>query len=325
MSGPLLDIMSDALLLPKVRLDYLIRSASHRYKVYSVPKRSGRGVRVIAQPAKEIKRLQYWVMKELFPAFAVHPAAAAYVKGKNILQNAQAHAANPYLLKLDFKDFFPSIKGDDFVAYMRSIGSELSPDDVERLKLLLLWRPKGEVSLQLSIGAPSSPHLSNAIMFNFDSKTQAYCQSVGVSYTRYADDLTFSMREKSLRGAVLNEVSHIVAELPFPHLQINEDKTIYGSKAHRRTVTGLTLANDGAVSMGRNRKRLIRAKIHHFASGSLTTDQKDELRGILAFAKNVEPDFIRRMEHKYGAEVFRSIRKTHEPVSQSPSSSQDGQ
>lgn len=307
MSSSLLEIMSDSLLIARERLNYLIRSAPYRYKVYYVQKRSGNGMRVIAQPAREVKRLQYWVMKNVFPSFPVHSAAAAYVKGKSIRNNAEVHASQPYLLKLDFKDFFPSIKGEDFIAYMRSISSDLAPEDVERLMHMLFWKPKMKQGLRLSIGAPSSPHLSNAIMFNFDSETQSVCNAAGVSYIRYADDLSFSMVDKQLRGTIRDQVAIIVARLQFPRLQINDDKTIYGSKAHRRTVTGLTLANEGTVSIGRDRKRQISAKIHHFLSGSLPAEERDGLRGLLAFARDVEPAFVQRMERKYGSIALRNI------------------
>jgi len=119
MPTSILGDMSTDLLIPKTKLDYLIRSAPYRYKVYQIPKRSGAGLRTIAQPAKEIKKLQYWVIKNIFPSFPIHQAACAYLKGKNIFQNADAHSSKPYLLKLDFKDFFPSIKGDDFLKYSK--------------------------------------------------------------------------------------------------------------------------------------------------------------------------------------------------------------
>ena len=172
---------------------------------------------------------------------------------------------------------------------------------------LLFWKPKGEQDLRLSIGAPSSPYLSNAIMFSFDNETQAMCNAAGVIYTRYADDMSFSMGDKSLRSTIRDAVARIVDRLAFPHLQINDHKTVYGSKAHRRTVTGLTLTNDGTVSIGRDRKRRIRAKIHNYLSGSLPEEERDGLRGFLAFARNVEPTFVQRMERKYGLEALRTI------------------
>jgi hypothetical protein len=308
MTSTLLGKMSKDLLMPDVILDYLIRSAPYRYKVYQIPKRSGSGMRTIAQPAREVKELQYWVINNVFPLMAVHPTATAYMTGKNIRDNCKTHANNAYLLKLDFKDFFPSIKGEDFSHYMRSNENiQIGEAELQKLIKILFWCPKGQDNLQLSIGAPSSPYLSNAIMYKFDSEIAQYCSSLLVNYTRYADDMTFSMQEKTNRGIVLQKVLDKLNELPFPRLEINNKKTVFGSKAHRRMVTGLIISNDGEVSLGRERKRNIRAQIHRFITGKLSDKEQVKLRGMLAFSRNIEPNFIRRMEKKYGHKVINGI------------------
>lgn len=308
MTDTLVSKMSKDLLMPNVMLDYLIRSAPYRYKVYQVPKRSGSGMRTIAQPAKEIKILQYWVIKNIFSNMPVHPSATAYVTGKNIRDNCDPHASKPYLLKLDFKNFFPSIKGEDFLQYTRNNDNiDLEEPDLNRLVKILFWWPKGQTQLQLSIGAPSSPYLSNAIMYKFDSEITQYCSQLLVNYTRYADDMTFSMHDKTSRGLILQRVLDLLNELPFPRLEINNKKTVFGSKAHRRMVTGLILSNEGDVSLGRERKRRISAQIHHFINGKLSDKDQVKLRGMLAFARSIEPDFVRRIEKKYGHKVIGSI------------------
>jgi RNA-directed DNA polymerase len=308
MRGRLLSAMSKDLLLPYEVLDYLVRSAPYRYKVYQVSKRSGSGMRTIAQPAKEVKKLQYWVMENIFPCMPIHPSAIAYVRGNNIRKNCEPHANNPFMLKIDFRDFFPSIKGDDFFKYASGNKNvDFDEEDLKSLTKILFWRPKEETNLILSIGAPSSPYLSNAIMHNFDSRINDYCSEVMINYTRYADDITFSMEDQSLRGLVLLKVKEILDQLPFPKLEINSKKTVFGSKAHRRMITGLILANNGEISIGRDKKRLIRAQIHYFINGKLTVDQQNKLRGMLAYISDIEPDFFRRLERKYGHEVLAHI------------------
>jgi RNA-directed DNA polymerase len=119
--------------------------------------------------------------------------------------------------------------------------------------------------------------------------------------------MTFSMEEKALRGYIRDEVERIVNSLAFPKLMLNERKTIFGSKAHRRTVTGLILSNDGTVSLGREKKRRIRAKIHSFIMGRLSEDERATLKGYLAYARSIEPGFVQRMERRYGSDVLKSI------------------
>src|ERR1035438_9218023 len=92
---PMADLLTSlgiAVLLPHDELMGLIRSAPHRYKVYSIPKRTPGQFRTIAQPAKEVKALQYWVMKSVLSKFEIHPSATGYREGRSIADNARPQA-----------------------------------------------------------------------------------------------------------------------------------------------------------------------------------------------------------------------------------------
>jgi RNA-directed DNA polymerase len=88
------------------------RTASHRYKTYSIPKASG-GERVIHHPARELKLFQSWLAKNIFSHFPTHAAAFAYRPGRSIRHHAELHRRNNYILKVDFAEFFPSITAHD--------------------------------------------------------------------------------------------------------------------------------------------------------------------------------------------------------------------
>jgi len=87
----LLTKLGAAVLLSEYELMKLVRSAPRRYKVYQIPKRKPGQFRTIAQPAKEVKALQYWVMEHFLGNFPVHPAATVYGSVKNISDNAPPH------------------------------------------------------------------------------------------------------------------------------------------------------------------------------------------------------------------------------------------
>src|ERR1051326_910596 len=133
----LLDKLGRAVLLTQDELASLIRSAPHRYKVYQIPKRVPGEFRTIAQPAREVKALQYWVMTQILRKFEVHPSATAYQREVSILDNARPHRRGRFLLKLDFKDFFPSIKSRDFRYFLKRRGVRLDPNDVYALCQIL--------------------------------------------------------------------------------------------------------------------------------------------------------------------------------------------
>ncbi|WP_241612732.1 reverse transcriptase domain-containing protein, partial [Rosenbergiella epipactidis] len=148
-----------------------------KYKVYSIPKRNG-GERVIAQPTKEIKNIQSDLINHLRGILKVHDVATAYRDGLGIKHNAEKHSKNQYLLKMDFSSFFNSITPEILLDCFLLNEIKLSKNDVLILRNVLFWNKSKENNgkLSLSVGAPSSPFISNAIMYSFDCEVNALCE-----------------------------------------------------------------------------------------------------------------------------------------------------
>jgi retron-type reverse transcriptase len=306
----LLANLGSHLLLSSRELTKLVRSAPRRYKVFEIPKRVPGQFRTIAQPAKEVKALQYWVMEHVLQNFRVHPSATAYRDGVSIADNARPHAQGRFLLKLDFTDFFPSIKARDFQLFLAKNSVGLEAEEVEALSRILFWKPRGTQNMCLSIGAPSSPLLSNILMIDFDERVASVCAQYGVTYTRYADDLSFSADESSKLELVEHFVAVLCRRSRSPKLTLNAKKTVRVSRANSRRITGLILTNEEKVSLGRDAKRKIRAAVHHFVSGRLEKEQILSLKGMLAYVKSVEPEFLSKLRRVYGSEAITRIQKT---------------
>ena len=287
--------------LPRQLLVSLVRTAPYRYKVYSVPKKSCKGRRTIAQPAQEVKLLQRILVDEVIEGLPLHQSAIAYRKNYNIRRNAEIHVNNNFLLKMDFRDFFPSLLSTDLQQHiLRHSNSEYSEEDFFLISRVCFWKPKRTHRLQLSIGAPCSPSISNTLMYEFDSKMFDFCKKYEVAYSRYADDLTFSGNRPNVLRNIENATKQIIARLQYPRVTINHRKTVHTSKKHHRRVTGLVLTSVGEVSLGRRRKRLIRSMLHRAHQGEMDRTETERLQGILAFAMDVEPKFVGRMRKKYG-------------------------
>lgn len=297
----LIDLMLSELPFTERELSLLIKTAPVRYKVHYIEKRSGRGRREIAQPTAEVKLLQRWSITRVLNGLPIHSAASAYVKGKSIKDHAAAHAKSRYLLKLDFQNYFPSIRNVDFLKHIEKY-AEISPDDAEKLSRILFRRQPGERTLRLSIGAPSSPFISNSIMFSFDERIQGYCDANEVAYTRYADDLAFSTNKPHILDRLLDFVQTTCNQIDYPILNLNREKTVFVSKKQSRQLTGITLTNDGLLSIGRLRKREIRAMTHRAALGQLSVDEINHLRGLISFVYSIEPGFIETLRRMVGEE-----------------------
>lgn len=277
----------------------LIATAPSRYKVHYIDKRNGRGRREIAQPTKEIKFLQRMLVKHELATLPIHDSAIAYRAGLSIADHARPHAHGRYLLKLDFKDFFPSIRWS-CLAHRLTIDKQYTKVELWILGNLLCRKAKSAVAQQLSIGAPSSPHVSNYVLHEFDSKLTDFCSRSGVRYTRYADDLAFSTHIPGVLNAVAHEVRRLLSELDYLGLQLNEEKSVNVSKKRRRTLVGLTLSNDGHTSIGRDAKRQLRLTIYHASLGRLGPAEVSNLQGRLAFTYAIDPVFVDALLARYG-------------------------
>jgi hypothetical protein len=301
--------IQEALGITGEQLARLVARAPYAYKIYDIPKRSG-GVRTIAQPARETKFIQTWLIENIFKVLPVHESATAYAKGSSILKNVKAHKENRFIAKFDFSNFFPSIKYEDLIEHFSAHLSHVaSNEDIKIMARIACIRSKTNGRLQLSIGAPSSPLLSNSILYEFDNNISTWCATHNIVYTRYADDLTFSTDVVGATAKIEPIIRHLLREIDYPSLQLNDRKTIQISKKFQRRITGLVINNDGEVSLGRERKREISSLVHKFTLKALTVDEISRLQGLLGFAKDVEPQFIIRLRSKYTSDVIDIILK----------------
>lgn len=284
--------------------------APNKYKVYSIPKRTS-GSRIIAHPSKLLKIYQRKTIQLLTDVLPVHQAACAYKKGTGIKHNAMKHRKSKYLLKMDFQNFFHSITPALLFKIVSKTNVKLTKEDKNLLTKLLFWSPSKRTGgkLILSVGAPSSPFVSNTIMFFFDESLSKICSGIGVTYTRYADDITFSTNNKNVLFDIPPIVKELLAEEFDGFISVNESKTVYSSKAHNRHVTGVTIANDNSLSIGRARKRYISSLIHKFKIGELPSEDVGYLQGLIAFSKDIEPEFEHRMIKKYSLDTLKNIER----------------
>ncbi|WP_394203075.1 retron St85 family RNA-directed DNA polymerase [Shewanella waksmanii] len=302
----LLEYLSNTLLLEKSYIADIADTASQRYKLFHVKKKSG-GQRTILHPARELKALQRVIHDDILNSLPLHESAFAYRKNISLLNHAKVHAGGSFVLRMDFSNFFESILRDDVVIFVEQnkslMGDGWCSEDTELFTKLVCF------GNSLTIGSVTSPSLSNVMCYGLDEKLKKLSYAHDVKYSRYADDLYFSTHRPNVLRKIQLEVVKIVRQISLPsNLSINTSKTHHTSRKKKMAVTGLTLTTDGSVSIGREMKRKLRAMI--FSWEKLNGKEKKFLVGYLSFCSSVEPEFINSLCRKYGAELITKIQRS---------------
>lgn len=244
-------------------------------------------------------------MLECLKNLPVHERAAGYRRDVKspLLNNALAHAPLAYSVRVDFSDFFHSIKPGDLFHRIDATGIVLSRTDKTFLEHCLFVSIGGEKGL--AIGAPSSPIISNIALYDIDEQLSTLGRGIvdDAVYTRYADDIIFSTNTKGTCAEFYKGLCLVIDEETSPRLRVNKAKTVFSSRASRRVVTGLVLEPNGSVSLGRSKKRFIKKLLCDLKYGQLSDRNRAYLGGYLAYVLDVEPEFYNRLTLKYTAEL----------------------
>ena len=294
--------------IPLGLIDEAVAISRNQVKKFSIKKKDGTS-RSIYQPVKKVKTIQYWLMANVFEKLPIHPSSAAYIKGKSILSNATRHRKNRYFLKMDFKDFFPSIKWEDFRPILSAWHKKATPDwELTSDAINLVRRTCFYLNDSLPIGYPSSPIISNTVMYEIDNKIVnllAYSESYGNAiYTRYADDLVISTDKKDICNNIYNVICELIKKTDSPKLSLNPKKTKMGSSTSGSAlVTGLRICANGHITIHRKQKDHIRLLLALYKKRKLEQNEQISLLGHLAYARHVAPQFYSKLQNNYFKEI----------------------
>ncbi len=283
------------------------------YTRFEIPKKSG-GRRLISSPKPKLRVAQSWISENILDLLSPSLHAMAFRPGKSIVDNASPHLNAPIVVKLDLKDFFPSISFLRIRGYFEYLGFNpgiatilaLLCTDAPRVKLVLDGAVKyvamGERGLPQ--GACTSPALANLIATPLDARLAGLCKALESkwTYTRYADDLTFSSRDENADvGRLLKAIEKIVSDEGF---RINEDKTAVMRAPGRQVVTGLLVGD--VIRLSRRDLRRLRAFLHRCdkegveaISLAIGKDALAVARGHLAYVTMVMPEHAAGLKQRY--------------------------
>jgi RNA-directed DNA polymerase len=172
------------------------------YHQHLIPKSNGQ-MRLIEEPKPYLKHLQRRILHGLLSLIPVHTAAFGFVQGRNSIQGAARHAGEEMVVSFDLQNFFPSIPFTRIyslfrtLGYPRAVALNLAGLTTTITAPRVLRHPGLAASDVLSSrhlpqGAPTSPALANLCALTLDRRLHGLARVLGASYTRYADDITFS-------------------------------------------------------------------------------------------------------------------------------------
>lgn len=259
---------------------------NYNYQIYFKKKKSGK-YRKICIPNPELKAKQREILDQLSESIPLHPSAFAFVKKKNILDNAKVHIKSSHILNIDLSNFFDTINSD--MVYRTLINNRV-PEELAREITTIAILPRDN---HLPQGSPLSPFLANLYCKPLDKRLFTLCKSNSLKYTRYADDITISGNLDSIIR--LHKTFHSLIESY--HLKINYEKETLSS-GYRKKVTGLNVYNK--VSAGRARYQYCRSALHHFKYDSceqVPRDSLDSIVGLASFISYVNPSLEKLKEN----------------------------
>ena len=270
------------------RLEEILNNVSGHYQEFWMRKRSG-GYRMISAPDKDLQAIQSTIYSRILSSVTiVHPAAVGFRCGRSVVDNAAPHLGKRYVLKMDIHDFFGSIRSPRVRQTFKKIGY---PENVSKVlgALCCLHR-------HLPQGAPTSPALSNIVGYEMDRKLAALAAEYGVTYTRYADDLTFS-GDVFPKEQIIPQVKRIIRD---EKVEPNHKKTHFMNQSSRKIITGVSVASGVKLTIPKSKKREIRKNVYFILTKGLAEHQRrigshdpaylKRLIGMLCYWRAIEPD-----------------------------------
>lgn len=218
------------------------------YRKAKIPKKCS-GFRNLSVPDEVLKTIQKRISEILLIHMPISQYAKAYCFGSSTIRNAKHHIGKQVVLKLDILHFFDSIR-------YSTVKDKVFPEEIyaEPIRILLTMLCYHKDTLPQ--GAPSSPAITNIILYEFDELVGQWCRNQGIAYTRYCDDMTFSGNFNPVEI-----IQFVRLELNKMGFLLNEQKTKIQCSSQQQAVTGIVV--NEKLSIPADYRRKLRQELYY--------------------------------------------------------------
>ncbi|HCA5286690.1 TPA: RNA-directed DNA polymerase [Acinetobacter nosocomialis] len=290
------------------------------YKMYAIRKKSG-GLRHIHSVNGQLLKVQTFINEEILQNISTSKSSYAFSKNGGIKRCAQAHCGARWIFKFDLENFFYNVneaqvyKIFNNLGYTRLLSFELARIcTTTRLPANMYSLLKGndfglfnsykfyDKNFYLGVlpqGAPTSPMLSNLVAKNLDASLRKLASTYGLTYTRYADDLTFSTPIDLPSNLSIGELQRkIVHEIRKQGFKENNKKTVVLGPGSRKIVLGL-LVDTNEPRLSKAMLKRIDRLVHASSKFGIIEVAKHEgfdspigffnhVSGLISFVKHID-------------------------------------
>jgi retron-type reverse transcriptase len=290
------------------------------YHYRPLAKRFGQ-VRLIEAPKPRLKEIQRRILTHILNRIPPHPAVHGFRRRRSIRTFAAPHIGRQVVLKIDLRDFFPSISAARIQALFRAVGypegvadqlaglcTNTTPMEVWRGDQ---WQSGSRIrqagwlysKSHLPQGAPTSPALANLCAYRMDCRLAGLSRSVEACYTRYADDLAFSGDHQLQRVAKRFQL-HVCATVMEEGFSVHHRKTRIMRQGVRQRLTGIVV--NERLNVPRDDFDRLKATLTNcvrFGPQSQNRSSIDSfqnhLDGRVSFVEALNPNKGQRLRHLY--------------------------
>lgn len=253
-----------------------LRWAKNGYKEIMIKKKD-LSPRILSIPKDFLKDIQNRIYYKILQKILLPPCVHGGVKKRSIITNARCHTGKEYVVNLDIDNFFDNVHYSRILEVFKGLHCN---EKISKVLTRLVTH-----NYCLPQGAPTSPYLSNLVLFNLDKRFVMFCRLKGMMYTRYFDDITISGGKCVNDEKIKLEYWDIIESEGY---KVNYKKTKFYHKSEEQLVNGI-IVNKGLRPTDKfveNLEKYVNG-LYKFGLSILTEEcffkEKDSIMGKIKF------------------------------------------